>query len=129
MLDNASSRIQDPDATGPAADEAQGIYQALIRELRSDSQGPCSPQWKTRASSQSTPSCAASAARLCATVIIWARPSSTITAALCNGFNNYSGASGYASAGRFLIYARGEFQGAPSANRLFRCAHTVAGHA
>jgi hypothetical protein len=32
-----------------------------------------------------------------------------------NGFNNYSGASGYASAGRFLLYVRGEFQGAPSA--------------
>ena len=30
-----------------------------------------------------------------------------------NGFNNYSGASGYASQGRFLIYVRGEFQGAP----------------
>ena len=32
-----------------------------------------------------------------------------------NGFNNYSGASGYASAGRFVLYVRGEFQGAPSA--------------
>jgi hypothetical protein len=32
-----------------------------------------------------------------------------------NGFNNYSGASGYAIAGRFTLYARGEFQGAPSA--------------
>jgi len=32
-----------------------------------------------------------------------------------NGINNYSGASGYATAGRFLLYARGEFQGAPSA--------------
>jgi hypothetical protein len=32
-----------------------------------------------------------------------------------NGFNNYSGASGYAAAGRFTLYARGEFQGAPSA--------------
>jgi hypothetical protein len=32
-----------------------------------------------------------------------------------NGFNNYSGASGYASAGRFVVYARGEFEGAPSA--------------
>ena len=31
-----------------------------------------------------------------------------------NGFNNYSGASGYASFGRFLLYVRGEFQGAPS---------------
>jgi hypothetical protein len=32
-----------------------------------------------------------------------------------SGFNNYSGASGYASAGRFVLYARGEFQAAPSA--------------
>ena len=32
-----------------------------------------------------------------------------------NGFNNYSGASGYATAGRFTLYVRGEFQGAPSA--------------
>jgi hypothetical protein len=31
-----------------------------------------------------------------------------------NGFNNYSGASGYATAGRFALYVRGEFQGAPS---------------
>jgi hypothetical protein len=31
------------------------------------------------------------------------------------GFNNYTGLSGYASAGRFLLYARGEFQYAPSA--------------
>ena len=32
-----------------------------------------------------------------------------------NGFNNYSGVSGYATAGRFTLYVRGEFQGAPSA--------------
>ena len=32
-----------------------------------------------------------------------------------SGFNNYTGASGYASAGRFVLYVRGEFQGAPSA--------------
>jgi hypothetical protein len=32
-----------------------------------------------------------------------------------NGFNNYSGVSGYASAGRFLIHVRGEFHEAPSA--------------
>jgi hypothetical protein len=30
--------------------------------------------------------------------------------------NNYTGASGYASAGRFVFYARGEFQAAPSAD-------------
>ena len=32
-----------------------------------------------------------------------------------HGFNNYSGISGYASRGRYQIYARGEFQGALSA--------------
>jgi hypothetical protein len=32
-----------------------------------------------------------------------------------NGFNNYTGASGYATAGRFAVYVRGEFQHAPSA--------------
>jgi hypothetical protein len=32
-----------------------------------------------------------------------------------NGINNYTGASGYATAGRFTLYVRGEFQGAPSA--------------
>ncbi len=32
-----------------------------------------------------------------------------------NGVNNYSGASGYATAGRFTFYVRGEFQGAPAA--------------
>lgn len=32
-----------------------------------------------------------------------------------NGLNNYSGLSGYANAGRFTLYLRGEFQGAPSA--------------
>jgi hypothetical protein len=32
------------------------------------------------------------------------------------GFNSYSGASGYATAGRFTLYVRGEFETAPSAN-------------
>ena len=44
-----------------------------------------------------------------------------------NGFNNYSGLSGYASAGRFLIYARGEFEGAPSAvgYSIYTCPNTL----
>jgi hypothetical protein len=32
-----------------------------------------------------------------------------------SGLNNYTGASGYAIAGRFALYVRGEFQGVPSA--------------
>jgi hypothetical protein len=35
------------------------------------------------------------------------------------GFNDYGGASGYATAGRYVIYARGEFQHAPS------CCHRI----
>lgn len=32
-----------------------------------------------------------------------------------NGFSNYSGACGYATAGRFTAYVRGEFEGSPAA--------------
>jgi hypothetical protein len=32
-----------------------------------------------------------------------------------SGFNSYTGASGYAAAGRFALYVRGEFESAPSA--------------
>jgi hypothetical protein len=32
-----------------------------------------------------------------------------------NGANNFTGASGYATSGRFTVYLRGEFEGAPSA--------------
>ena len=77
---------------------------------------PAAPSRARRALSPFTPRSAASAALRCTTAFTWARRSSTITAApIENGFNNYTGISGYASAGRFLVYARGEFQAAPSA--------------
>jgi hypothetical protein len=40
-----------------------------------------------------------------------------------SGFNNYTGASGYAAAGRFALYVRGEFESAPSAAG---CSQTLA---
>jgi hypothetical protein len=43
MMEEAGARIQDADA-GAATDEAQGIYDALMHELRSDAEGPCSPR-------------------------------------------------------------------------------------
>jgi hypothetical protein len=115
VLEEAGARIEDADA-GPATDEAQGIYEALIHELRADMQGPClAHEGHTRVESvysvvrgiSGTP--LRDSFHLGSTVINdYGRPYE-------NGFNNYSGASGYASVGRFLIYARGEFQGAPSA--------------
>ena len=115
MIEAAGAKIEDADA-GPATDEAQGIYEALLQELRDDMQGPClSHEGNSRFESvysvmrgiSGTP--LRDSFHLGSTIINdYGRP-------YANGFNNYSGASGYASAGHFLIYARGEFQGAPSA--------------
>ena len=115
MLEEAGARIEDADP-GPATDEAQDIYEALIHELRANMQGPClNHEGNTRIESVYSVARAISGTplrdsfHLGSTVINdYGRPYS-------NGFNNYSGASGYASAGRFLVYARGEFQGAPGA--------------
>ena len=47
---------------------------------------------------------------------ILVQPSSTTSAAPdANGFDNYSGASGYVASNRFVLYVRGEFQRTPSA--------------
>ena len=115
MLEETGARIDDEEDS-PALDEAQGIYEALMHELRNDIQGPCLPhQGSTRLESVysvvrgiiGTP--LRDSYHLGSTIVNdYGRP-------YANGFNNYSGAGGYASAGRFLIYARGEFQGAASA--------------
>lgn len=116
MLDDASTRIEGPDASGPALDEAQGIYEALIHELHGDFQGAC-PTDEANSRFESAYSVVRGISgtplrdsyHLGSTIVNdYGRPYS-------NGFNNYSGASGYASAGRFVLYVRGEFQGAPSA--------------
>ena len=113
-LEETGARIEDADA-GPATDEAQDIYEALIHELREDIQGPClAHEGHMRVESVYSVARVISGTplrdsyHLGSTVINdYGRPYSS-------GFNNYTGASGYASAGRFLLYARGEFQGAPS---------------
>ena len=115
MLDEASDSIEDADE-GPTASEAEGLYDALKRELSNDIQGSC-PTQKGTARVESVYSVMRGISgtplrdsyHLGSTVINdYGRPYS-------NGLNNYTGASGYASHGRFLLYARGEFQGAPSA--------------
>ncbi|MGA3343461.1 MAG: capsule assembly Wzi family protein [Terracidiphilus sp.] len=115
MIEQAGARIEDADA-GPATEEGQGIYEALMHELNKDNQGPC-----LAGKGHSTIESVYTVARgisgtplrdsyhLGSTVINdYGRPYE-------NGFNNYSGASGYAAAGRFVLYARGEFEAAPSA--------------
>jgi hypothetical protein len=114
MLEQTEAHIQDGDPSS-AGDEAQGIYESLSHELQLDEQGPCGAhKGNTRLESiysiergiSGTP--LRDSFHLGSTIINdYARPYQA-------GFNDYSGASGYASAGRFQIYARGEFQGAPS---------------
>src|SRR6202453_4885701 len=114
MLEQAQAHIQDNDPS-PAGDEAQGIYESLTHELQFDERGPCGAhKGNTRVESiysiergiSGTP--LRDSFHLGSTIINdYARPYQA-------GFNDYSGASGYASAGRFQLYVRGEFQGAPS---------------
>ena len=115
MLEQAGLRIEDADA-GPATDEAQDIYEALMHYVRFDIEGPClAHQSKTHFESVYSTARAISGTPL--------RDSYHLGSTIVNdygrpyesGFNNYSGASGYISAGRFQFYARGELQAAPSA--------------
>ena len=116
MLNEVSSHIEDYGSSGPAKDEAERIYEALTRELRYDTQNQClAPE--DRLSVESVYSVARGISgtplrdsyHLGSTIINdYGRPYQ-------GGFNNYSGVSGYASAGRFLLYVRGEFHAAPSA--------------
>lgn len=115
MLEQTNAKLQDADDS-PAKDEAQEIYDAVSYELRADVSGPCmAHEGGTRLESvysvmrgiSGTP--LRDSFHLGSTIINdYGRPYE-------NGFNNYSGVSGYATAGRFTLYARGEFQGAPSA--------------
>ena len=117
MMEEAGARIEDAqDYADPTTDEAQQIYEAIEHELHADTQGPCG-RLKGDAHLESAYSIFRGISgtplhdsfHLGQSIINdYGRPYE-------NGFNNYSGASGYASAGRFVLYARGEFQGAPSA--------------
>jgi hypothetical protein len=115
MVEQAGARLEEADG-GPAADEAQGIYNALMHELRDDTQGPC----LARHGSSRIESVYSVARGISGTPL---RDSFHLGSTIVNdygrpyenGFNNYSGASGYASAGRFVLYVRGESEVAPSA--------------
>lgn len=115
MLEGTDDNIENA-AEGPVTDEAREIYDALNRELHLDSGGPCPAHTgdvRIESTYSVTRAISGPALRdsfhLGSTIVNdYGRPYE-------NGFNNYSGASGYAIAGRFTLYLRGEFQGAPSA--------------
>lgn len=115
MLDQAGARIDDADPS-PARDEAEGIYDALLRELHPDIEGPClGHQANSRAESVYTIVRGISGTPLRDSYHLGQTVINDYGRPYENGVNNYSGASGYLGFGRFTLYARGEFQGSPSA--------------
>jgi hypothetical protein len=117
VLEDIDAQIEDANAYGVStAGEAQDIYAVLIRFLHYDAGMQC----LTHQSNYHIESVYSVVRGISGTPL---RDSFHLGSTIINdygrpyenGFNNYSGASGYAAAGRFTLYVRGEFQGAPSA--------------
>lgn len=120
MVEQVGAHIQNADASA-ATDEAQGIYDALLHELRNDTKEPC----KTLKGGSRVDSVYTVGRGISGTPL---RDSYHLGSTIINdygrpyesGFNNYTGASGYASAGRFVLYVRAEMDAAPSATATRR---------
>jgi hypothetical protein len=119
MLEDVGARLEDAEVdadTGPATGEAQAIYDALTHELRNEMEGPClTHQGNSRMESVYSVARAISGTPLRDSYHLGSTIINDYGRPYQSGFNNYSGASGYAAAGRFVFYARGEFEAAPSA--------------
>ncbi|MGD0480660.1 MAG: capsule assembly Wzi family protein [Terracidiphilus sp.] len=117
MLENADNLIEDAEGkSDPAADEARAIYEALNHELHYDMEGPCGPrEGGTRIESVYSVARSISGTPLDDSFHLGQTIVNDYGRPYEKGFNNYSGISGYATAGRFAIYLRAEFQGAASA--------------
>jgi len=117
MLEEAGDLIEDSEADGdPGAGQAREIYDAINRELHDDMEGPCGPhKGSTRIESVYSVERAISGTPLQDSFHLGSTIVNDYGRPYESGFNDYSGVSGYATAGRFALYVRGEFQGAPSA--------------
>ena len=114
LLEDLAARIEGADP-GPETDQAQELYEALAHEMRHDMTGPCGAmKGSTRLESVYTIARVISGTPLRDSYHLGSTIINDYGRPYANGFNNYSGASGYATAGRFTVYARAEFQYAPS---------------
>jgi hypothetical protein len=115
MLEETSAQLEDaPD--NATTDEARTVYDAVWHELNLDAEGPCfQHRGQVRVESAYEVGRGISGTPLHDSYHIGETITNDYGRPVENGFNNYSGASGYATAGIFTLYARGEFQYAPSA--------------
>jgi hypothetical protein len=114
MLDGVESKIDDsPD--GPLAVQARELYDKLNQELNDSNTTWCDEKLGT-AHLESI----YTVVRMISGTPL--RDSDHLGSTIINdygrpyehGFNNYTGASGYLTSGRYSLYLRGEFQGAPT---------------
>jgi len=114
MLEDTAARIADADSS-PLNDQAEALYEALAHELRNEMAGPClALKGNTRLESVYSLSRVMTGTPLRDSFHMGSTVVNDYGRPYANGFNNYTGASAYAIAGRFTLYARGEFQYAPS---------------
>jgi hypothetical protein len=116
ILDETSGDLEAAEAgsNNPGFDEAQDIYMALRRELRGNGQTNC-PQDGVRVESLYSLARGISGTPLRDSFHLGSTIVNDHGRPYSNGINSYSGASGYASYGRFAVYARTEVQASPSA--------------
>ncbi len=115
MLEDTAAKLEDaPD--GATTDEAQELYAKLWEELNSDAGGPCfHRQEHLKWESVYTVARGVTGTPLNDSYHIGQTVTNDYGRPDEGGFNSYSGVSGYATAGPFTLYARTEFQYAPSA--------------
>ena len=115
MLEDTAAKLEDA-PEGPATDEAQELYDKLWHELNADAEGPCfQHRGQLRIESAYEVGRGISGTPLHDSFHLGETITNDYGRPYENGFDDYTGVSGYATAGIFTLYARTEFQYAPSA--------------
>jgi Capsule assembly protein Wzi len=117
MLEDIDAQIEDANTYGDlTAGEAQDIYVALIHFLRYDAGMQClTHQGNFHVESVYTVARGITGTPLRDSYHLGSTVINDYGRPYESGFNTYSGISGYAAAGRFVFYVRGEFEEAPPA--------------
>lgn len=114
MLEETAAGLEDAPPSA-ATDEAQELYDKLWHELNIDAEGPCrAHRGQVRFESAYTVARGITGTPLHDSWHLGETITNDYGRPIENGFNSYSGVSGYATAGIFSMYARAEFQYAPS---------------
>jgi hypothetical protein len=115
MLENTAAALEDA-PEGATTNEAQELYDALWNELNLDAEGPCFHQrGQLRIESGYEVARGITGTPLHDSYHLGETITNDYGRPYEGGFDSYSGVSGYATAGIFTLYARTEFQYAPSA--------------